>query len=247
MKRIVIVGATSTIAQHCARLWAADGAEELILIGRNQARLETTTRDLRIRHPSTNTRIIECDFLKPEAIQNVANNIFTNGPIDIALIAHGILPDQKACQSDLQLLRESLEINAVSVSMFSEAFATNMEKVNYGKLAIIGSVAGDRGRKTNYIYGAAKGLIDRYAQGLQHRLARTSVRVILIKPGPTRTAMTTGMANNNLSFASPEDVANDIVRGISRVRPVIYTPAKWRLIMFILKHMPSALFNKLNI
>ncbi len=122
-----------------------------------------------------------------------------------------------------------------------------MEKRNYGALALIGSVAGDRGRKSNYVYGAAKGLVTRYAEGLQHRLAKTDVKVILIKPGPTETPMTAALSQQKVKLARVEDVAAQIVKGIKAGKSVIYAPPKWWLIMLILRHLPSGIFNRLEI
>jgi short-subunit dehydrogenase len=120
-----------------------------------------------------------------------------------------------------------------------------MEAAGSGTLAIIGSVAGDRGRKTNYVYGAAKGLIDRYAQGLQHRFAGTQVKVVLIKPGPTATPMTAHLPQRGL--ASAEAVAHRIVTAVAAGQPVVYAPARWWLIMMIIRHLPRVIFNRLNI
>jgi short-subunit dehydrogenase len=121
-----------------------------------------------------------------------------------------------------------------------------MAKLNQGSIAIIGSVAGDRGRKSNYVYGAAKGLVTRYAQGLQHRFAGTRVSVTLIKPGPTNTPMTAAMKGSE-KFASPEDVATTIISGIDSKKAVVYAPAKWQIIMMVIQHLPSFIFNKMNI
>jgi len=161
------------------------------------------------------------------------------------LIAHGNLPVQSDCQQDVALTRQVLEINGLSPVLFAEAFAAQMEAAGSGTLAIIGSVAGDRGRKTNYVYGAAKGLIDRYAQGLQHRFAGTKVKVVLIKPGPTATPMTAHLPQRGL--ASVEAVANRIVTAVAVGQPVVYAPARWWLIMMIIRHLPRVVFNRLNI
>src|SRR5690606_24074454 len=119
-----------------------------------------------------------------------------------------------------------------------EAFAGHMERSGRGTLAVIGSVAGDRGRKSNYVYGAAKGLVTRYVQGLQHRLAYTGVKVVLIKPGPTDTPMTAGLKLKGARPAPVEDVAVCIVEGIARGKAVVYAPAKWQWIMMIIRHLP---------
>ncbi len=244
IKRIAIIGATSSIAEHCARIWAQQGLVELILVGRDQRKLEIIGADLLVRSPNTKIEIATTDFIDPNAIQKLVDSLFAIRPIDIALIAHGTLPDQKDCQNSLALNFNTLEINGISPVLYAEAFAQHMAKLNQGSIAIIGSVAGDRGRKSNYVYGAAKGLVTRYAQGLQHRFASTNVQITLIKPGPTDTPMTAGMKGK---LASPEDVAQIIVSGIAKKNSVIYAPGKWWLIMMIIRHLPSFIFNKLNI
>ncbi len=246
-QRIAIIGATSAIAEQCARLWAQRDAVQLILIGRQRERLERVATDLRVRSPQVETEVVEADFLDPDAIRSVVERIVGDGAIDIALIAHGSLPDQPACQSDLQSCAQALQINGVSPVLYAEAFAHHFAQANRGTLALIGSVAGDRGRRSNYVYGAAKGMVDRYLQGLQHRFAGSGVRVVLIKPGPTDTPMTAHLKISGARLAPVENVARQIVEGIDRGSAVIYTPGKWRLIMLVIRHLPAFIFNKLNI
>jgi len=212
-KRIVIIGATSAIAEQCARLWAAENPAEMILVGRNRQKTELVACDLRVRAPDTVIRSVETDFHNPETIQALADDTSKAGPVDVVLIAHGSLPDQPQCQNDLRACREALDTNGISPVLFAEAFAGHMQQADRGTLALIGSVAGDRGRKSNYVYGSAKGLVTRYAQGLQHRLAGTGVKVVLVKPGPTDTPMTAHLKQQGAQLASAESVANSIVKG----------------------------------
>lgn len=246
-KNIVIVGATSAIAEHCARLWIQGGAADLMLVGRDAQRLQRVADDLKARSPQSGIRVLEAQFLDPAAIQATVDGIAAQGRIDIALIAHGSLPEQAECQRDLRAGQQALEVNGISPALYAEAFAGHMEKANHGVLAIIGSVAGDRGRKTNYAYGAAKALVDRYAQGLQHRLAATQVKVVLVKPGPTDTPMTAHLKGQGAKLASVDSVAQQIVKAVEAGKPVVYAPAKWWLIMTIIRLLPRAIFNKLNI
>ncbi len=245
-KRIVIIGATSAIAEHCARLWVKDTHVELILVGRNAQKTENVATDLRVRNPQTLISVIKADFINALAIQQCVDSIVAGGVVDTVLIAHGSLPDQTLCEQDLSAVNEALQVNGISPVLFAEAFAGTMQKANLGTLAIIGSVAGDRGRKSNYIYGSAKGLVTRYTQGLQHRLANTAVKVVLIKPGPTETPMTSHLKQQG-GLAPVEVVAKIIVEGINTAKPVIYAPAKWALIMMVIRHLPRFVFNKLNI
>ena len=247
MKKIVIVGATSGIAIECARIWIKTEPANLILVVRDLERAKPLAADLLVRSPESTVEVLACNFINPSAISDVVRAISKEGPIDIVLIAQGTLPDQLDCENDLLLSNDTLVINGVSPCLFAEAFANLMQAQISGNIAIIGSVAGDRGRKSNYIYGAAKGLVARYAEGMQHRFAGTGIRVSLIKPGPTATAMTAKLRENGLKCASTTSVAQDIVHGIEKGQAVIYTPKKWQLIMLIVRHMPAVIFNKLNI
>lgn len=246
-KRIVIVGASSAIAEHCARLWSQHHPVDYVLLGRDQQKLNTIAADLKVRNPATSCTVLTPDFHSPEAISTQVAQIVADGIPDIVLIAHGSLPEQAACQQNLALAAQAIELNALSPVLFAEAFAGPMQAANRGTIALIGSVAGDRGRKSNYVYGAAKGLVTRYAQGLQHRLAGTGVHVVLIKPGPTDTPMTTHLKQDGASLASVESVASAIVKGIDKGSPVVYAPAKWWLIMMIIRHLPRFVFNKMDI
>lgn len=246
-KRIVIVGATSAIAEHCARYWLEKQPSDLTLVGRDAKRIERVAKDLKVRSPQSEIRVVQAEFLNPKAISATVKNIVESGRVDIVLIAHGSLPDQSECQNDLQSCSDALEINGVSPVLYAEAFAKEMEKANHGTIALIGSVAGDRGRKSNYVYGAAKGLVARYAQGLQHRFASTGVKVVLIKPGPTDTPMTAHLKEKGAKLAPVEDVATRIVEGIELGKPVVYAPGKWWLIMMIIRHLPAFVFNKMDI
>lgn len=246
-RKIVIIGATSAIAEHCARIWVKEKPSEIILIGRNQDKLTRVASDLKVRSPDTVITRVETDFLDPKQIEMQVDQICKTGKVDIALVAHGSLPDQATCESDLSLCREALEVNAISPVLFAEAFATNMQKVNHGILAVIGSVAGDRGRKSNYVYGAAKGLVTRYVQGLQHRLAGTNVKVVLVKPGPTDTPMTAHLKQSGTKLAAVDKVARGVVHGIENGQRIVYVPKIWSIIMMIIRHLPHFVFKRMDV
>ena len=246
-KRIVIVGATSAIAEQCARLWAKESPAEIVLVGRNLDKVELVALDLRVRSPNTKVTSTTTSFLDPQRIQDDVERICDGGAVDIVLIAHGSLPSQELCQNDLKECFSALNVNGVSPVLFAEAFAMQMQRSGKGTIGIISSVAGDRGRKSNYIYGAAKGLISRYAQGLQHRFAFTGVKVVLIKPGPTDTPMTSHLKLSGTKLAAVELVAKDIVTAINEGRLVTYTPKIWLFIMNMLQHLPSFVFKRMDI
>ncbi len=246
MKQIVIVGATSAIAAACARLWLAREPVRLVLMARDGGRAERLAADLRLRYPQSDIIAQEAGFDDPQAIGASVTRLAEQAPIDIALVAHGYLPDQAACQDDLACCRQVLWVNGVSPLLYAEAFAHSMAQAGHGRLALIGSVAGDRGRRSNYLYGAAKAMVARYAEGLQHRFAGSDVRVTLVKPGPTASPMTAHLSGT-LRLASAESVARRMVAAIDRGQPQVYAPAHWRLVMWVIRHLPAALFNRLDL
>ncbi len=247
MKRFIIIGATSSIAEHCARLWIAEAPINLTLVGRDASRTKSIADDLKVRSPSSAITVVSGNLVEPDSIQRLVDQILKHGNADCALIAHGSLADQSACQQDLALTAEELSINGISPVLFAEAIASSMVRAGHGTLGVIGSVAGDRGRKSNYVYGAGKGMITRYAQGLQHRLAGTGVTVTLIKPGPTRTPMTAHLGDSGPSLADVAKVAATIVSGMEKRRNVVYAPRRWWVIMMIIRHLPRFIFNKMDI
>lgn len=218
-----------------------------MLLGRDPAKTARVAQDLRIRSAQSAIAVETTDFLDPAKIREWVDQVCAAGVPDIVLIAHGSLPDQKECQQDLLQNQQVLQLNGVSPVLFAEGFAGHMEKADKGTLAIISSVAGERGRKSNYVYGAAKGLVTRYSQGLQHRLAKTNINVILIKPGPTDTPMTAHLKSAGVKLSAVDQVARDIVIAIKKGQLTVYTPKIWSVIMMIIRHIPNSIFGKLDI
>lgn len=245
--KIVIIGATSLIAEHCARLWLQATPAVLCLVGRDAARLQRVADDLQVRSPASAISVHVADLIDPAAVRGLVDQLCADEVPAQVLIAHGALPDQAECERDLQAMHDALVINAISPALWAQAFAGHLQRVNRGCLGVIGSVAGDRGRKSNYVYGAAKGLVERCVQGLQHRLAATAVRVVLIKPGPTDTPMTAALKQRGQALAPVAAVAQAIVAGMQRGQPVVYAPGRWRLIMAIIRHLPRFIFHRMDI
>lgn len=245
---ILIYGATSRIAHECARLWARQG-HRLVLLGRDAQRLASVAADLRVIAGKDEAVAFEVLNLADEAEvpgQLKAADLAAGG-FDVAFIAHGSLPQQDLAQGDPARLRQAIEVNALSVAQLCEAIAPLFESRRRGTLAVIGSVAGDRGRQSNYIYGASKGFVERYCQGLRNRLYPAGVGVVLVKPGPTDTPMTANMDKRPGRLANPADVARDIVNGIQRGRAVVYTPGIWRWIMTVIRCIPERVFVRLKL
>lgn len=245
MKRILIIGATSAIARSTARLFAERG-DRLYLIARDAAKLEATAQDLRTRGAAgVDTATADLDELEAhEALLEAAAG--TLGGIDVALIAHGTLPEQGALEGSYAATERELRTNFLSVVSLLTPLANRLEAQRGGTIAVISSVAGDRGRPSNYVYGTAKGAVSLFLQGLRGRLHKAGVNVITLKPGFVDTPMTANVAKNAL-FASPETVAKGIVKAIDGKREVVYLPGFWRAIMLAVRAVPEPLFKRLKL
>lgn len=243
MKRILVIGATSAIAEATERLFAKQG-HHLYLMARNSERLEMIAADLRVRGAiSVHAKQFDANnFDQHEKI--ISEAIQTLGGIDIAFIAHGSLSNQKNCEKDSSAMIQEFNTNALSTMSLLTHLANHFESQKRGTIAIITSVAGDRGRQSNYVYCAAKGVVTIFLQGLRQRLYKSSVHVLTIKPGFVDTPMTAHF-KKGLLWASPDTIARDIVRGIEKKKNVIYTPSFWRLIMAIVKCVPERIFKRM--
>jgi decaprenylphospho-beta-D-erythro-pentofuranosid-2-ulose 2-reductase len=245
MKKILLIGANSAIAQACSRLWAGEGAA-FFLVARDTQKLEQVAADLRARGAAkVDVHSLDVtDFAHHKAMADAAVNALE--AIDIALIAHGTLPDQKACEQNPALAAEAISINATSVIVLATLIASRLEAQRAGTLAVISSVAGDRGRASNYVYGSAKAAVSTFCAGLSARLAKSGVNVLTIKPGFVDTPMTEGMKLPQALDAKPDQVARDIVRAVERRKHTLYTPWFWSLIMLIIRTIPAPIFRRLN-
>jgi short-subunit dehydrogenase len=245
-RRILILGASSALAEQLARLYAAEGAE-LMLVARRAGALQSIAADLRLRG-ATRVETALCDFAAiaaSEITETFAAFITGLGGADQVLIAYGVLGEQAAEAQDLRLAAAALQVNFCSAALWALAAANHLQAQNSGVLVVIGSVAGDRGRQSNYIYGAAKAGLAALMQGIAHRFGPNGPRAILIKPGPIDTPMTAHMKKGGLMWASAEQVAAQIYRAALRGGPqVVYAPSRWRLIMLIIRLLPTALFNR---
>lgn len=243
MQKILIIGATSAIAEAAARLFAERG-DRLYLLGRNPERLEHMVRDLEIRGAdSVVSGTFDVNQLeRHEAVLDTA--IETLHGVDVALIAHGTLPDQAACERSFAMTLEEFGTNAIGTISLLTHLANRLEASGHGTIAAISSVAGDRGRKSNYVYGAAKGAVSIFLQGLRARLQGSGVQVLTIKPGFVDTPMTSEF-DKGLLWSQPDKIARGILRGIDRRKDVIYVPGFWRLIMLVIKAIPEPIFKRM--
>jgi short-subunit dehydrogenase len=243
--RVLVVGATSAIAAETARVYAAYGAR-LFLTGRHAERLEAVAADLRVRGArAVETAVLDVtDHARRDAVLEAAWAAF--GGLDVALLAHGVLPDQARCQAGAAETVEALEVNFVSTAALLTPLANRFEAAGHGCIAVITSVAGDRGRQSNYVYGAAKGGLDRFLEGLRNRLFHAGVAVVTLKPGFVDTPMTAGLRQGPL-FVSAARAGRAVHRSIERRRDVAYIPWFWRPIMAIIRALPEAVFKRLRL
>lgn len=243
---MIILGATSAIAAATARIYAADGAS-LLLVGRDENRLAQNTADLKARG-AERADIAICDLAEPvDASRQLASFIEQLGGVDHVLLAYGILGDQGEAERNLVEAEKILRVNFNSAAAWSLAAANVLEKQGRGTLVVIGSVAGDRGRRANFIYGAAKAGLEALVVGIAHRFADKGPRAVLIKPGPTVTPMTEGMDRKGALWTSPEKIAAIVHARASRGGPIAYAPGFWRYIMLMIRNLPSAIFNRMEI
>lgn len=246
MKKILIVGATSAMAIECARIWAAEQAE-LFLVGRNKIKLKQVADDLSVLG-ACKTHIFNMDLNEINSLPTMVDACYSElEKVDILLVAHGTLPDQKACEEDYELALREYSTNCLSVISVLALIANKMEKAQHGTIAVISSVAGDRGRSSNYLYGSAKAAVTTFCEGLRVRLFKSGVHVLTIKPGFVRTPMTEGMPLPEMLVSSPKKIARIILKGIEKKRDSIYAPFFWSWIMLIIKNIPNAIFKRMSL
>ena len=244
MRKVLIVGASSAIAEAVARLFAAQG-DMLYLVGRRAEALEAIAADLRVRGAArAQTEVMDANTIERHAAL-LDNADAALGGLDTVLIAHGTLSDQAVCQKSVALTFQELHTNALSVIALLTLVATRFEAQRSGMIAVISSVAGDRGRQSNYVYGTAKAAVSTFLSGLRQRLHKSSVHVVTIKPGFVDTPMTRGFPKG-LLWAQPERVARDIVTAMEKGKDVVYTPGFWRVIIWIIESLPEKIFKSLS-
>jgi short-subunit dehydrogenase len=245
MRKTLIIGATSAIAEATARILAGRG-DSLYLVARNQARLTSIAADLSIRgSPRVSFEVLDANDLAGHAAMLERAAAFLGG-YDTVLIAHGTLSDQKACETSVDMALQEINTNALSVVALLTRVANHLAQQRSGTIAVISSVAGDRGRGSNYVYGSAKALVTAFLSGLRQRLGKVGVGVVTIKPGFVDTPMTAAFPKGPL-WASPERVAQGIVKAIDRRSSTVYLPGFWWPIMFIIRAIPERVFLRLSL
>ena len=243
MSYILIVGAKSDIAKAVAREYAK-GGYNLYLAGRDINELEAFAKDINIR-TNKDVKLIELDILKFDTHEDIYNSL-KEKPLGI-ISAVGYLGNQKLAQKDFNEAKKIIDTNYTGVVSFLNVVANDFEKGRNGFIVGISSVAGDRGRKSNYIYGSAKAALTTYLSGLRNKLYEANVNVLTVKPGFVDTKMTKGMNLPEKLTAKPQEVAKDIFNAQQKGKSVLYTKWIWKYIMTIIKAIPEWQFKKMSI
>jgi short-subunit dehydrogenase len=244
MKRILVLGGYSGIAQEVLNVLAKQNTK-LYLVGRDESKLQIIKQHLEAIGNSE-VYIELADLKQFEHHEQILQNaIQTLKGLDLLFVCYGILPSQKELEASPAKSLDNYMVNAFSTISFVSLAANYFEKESRGTIAVVTSVAGDRGRKSNYFYGSAKACVDVFLEGLRHRLYGKNVKVITIKPGVVDTPMTMNLERKML-VSSPKTVAKDVIRALESKKPVFYTPWFWKYIMFVVKLLPRSIFYKFD-
>lgn len=246
MDKILVFGATSKLAEETVRHIKGVGTK-VMLVAQNQSKLDVIYKELKTWNPEVEyfTYILDAlDFANHQTMFDEAINKL--GGLDTFFVAHGTLPDNEKIRKDATQTVKEFNINCLSVISLCTICSNFFENQRKGTIAVISSVAGERGRQSNYIYGAAKAGVSAYLQGLRNRMFEFGVTVITIKPGMVKTPMTLGMPDSPL-FAKPDKVGKDIYKAIKNKKDIIFTPSYWKIIMTIIKLIPESIFKKLKL
>lgn len=245
MKHILIIGATSGIARALAHQFAKE-KHPLILAGRDLGEMERLASDIRIRHQvPVNVKTFHAESYDTHT-DFLSSCVEIAGALGGLIVAYGYMADQQTAQDNFEEARKMIEINFTSCVSLLETAARYFEREKSGFIAVISSVAGDRGRQSNYMYGSTKAALSVYVQGLRNRLFASGVHVATVKPGFVDTQMTYGR-NGMFLVAKPEKVAKLVYESIRKGDEVIYAPAFWAYIMLAIKTIPERLFKRLQL
>jgi short-subunit dehydrogenase len=245
LEKVIVFGATSGIAQAVIRRLASQGAH-LVLVARNPAKLEAVAADARVRGAKAVVQeVVDLDDVA--AFPALLDRAFAGlGRVDLVLLAQGVLATSDACEASPELTGRLLASDFTAPAILAQAVTLRMAaSQGVGTLAVIGSVAGDRGRQSNYAYGAAKGGLAVFLAGLRNRMYPRGVHVLTVKPGFVDTPMTADVPKNAL-FAKPDRVAADILRAVTKGKDEVYTPGFWWFIMAIVRAVPERIFKKMR-
>ena len=243
MSYLLIIGAKSDIAKAVAREYAKNGYD-LYLAARNSQQLNEFSQDIRIRYDRKVT-CLDLDLLDFNSHQQFYNDLAIK-PFGVICIA-GYMVEQKKSEVNFEETKQTIDTNFTGPVSLLNIIANDFETRTNGFIVGISSVAGDRGRKTNYIYGSSKAGFSAYLSGLRNRLCEFNVHVMDVRPGFVNTKMTQGLDLPEKLTAEPEDIARDIFIAQQKNKNVLYSKWMWKYIMLIIKHIPELIFKKMSI
>lgn len=243
VQSVLVLGGGSEIATATVRRLVADRTRTVVLAGRTPDRLDAVAQDLRAAGAST-VDVVAFDADRPETHAEVIEGIWTDHPdIDLVVVAFGVLGDQAAFEADPAAAAAAATTNFTGAVSSGLHVAKHLEAQGHGTLVVLTSVAGERARADNYVYGSTKAGLDAFAQGLGDRLHGTGASVMVVRPGFVRTTMTAHMPDGPMP-TTPEAVADDIVSGVRRGAHTVWSPAKLRPVFSVLKLLPRPLWRK---
>ena len=250
MKKILILGATSTVAQKVLEIFSLD-KNYLFLVGRSLVRLEALSLHLKSAPTWHKESMLEFrsleNFLDLDKHEQIIHHAISKmGGLDLVFVAYGHLGNQQSSENDWNEFFREMQINFLSIASFLHIVSNYFEAKKSGHICVITSVAGDRARKSNYTYGVSKGSLSLYLQGLRNRLYKSNVNVTDIKLGFVESPMTENLTQRSL-ISSPHFAAHQIVKAINTKKDIVYVPFFWRYIMLIIKGIPETIFKKLNL
>ncbi|MCW8954062.1 MAG: SDR family oxidoreductase [Sulfurimonas sp.] len=243
MSYVLIIGAKSDIAKEVARVYAKNGYN-LYLAARNSEELEDLQQDIEVRS-GVKVKLKEFDITSYETHEKFYSEL-EEKPLGVVVVS-GYMVEQKLAQKDWNESLQTINVNYTGAVSILNIIANDFETERRGFIVGVSSVAGDRGRKANYIYGSAKAAFSAYLGGLRNRLHDSGVQVLTVKPGFVNTKMTEHLDLPEKLTAEPEDVANDIYKAQQSGRNILYTKSIWMLVMLIIKHIPEFMFKKMSI
>ena len=241
---LLILGANSDVGQELAKLFAQNEHANIYMGSRKLYSLDKSCTDIKIRYK------VEAEYLSFDATDYDSHNAFyekLDPKPDGIVLAFGYLGDQQLAQQDFQEAREIIETNFLGAVSILEIIAADFARRNHGFIIVLSSVAGERGRQSKYIYGAAKGALTIYLSGLRNRLYKKNVRVISVLPGMIRTKMTDHLDLPDKLLAEPEEIAQDIYNGFKKGKDIIYTKWYWKWIMGVIKTIPEKVFKRMGL
>lgn len=241
---LLILGGTSEIALHTARKLVAERVRRVVLAGRPSDALDQAADDLRGQGAAV--EVVAFDAAEPDTHEKVIDGVFADGDIDVVLLAFGVLGDQEADENDPVAAAKVAQVNYVGGVSAGLASVKALRRQGHGSLAVISSVAAERARKANFIYGSSKAGLDAFAQGLADKTHGTGVHVMVVRPGFVKTKMTAGMPDGPMA-TTPDVVADGIIKGLRKGSTTVWVPGQLRYVFSVLRHVPRPIFRKLPI